>query len=94
MARCVDYFRIQTSKIDKFGLVKDLGPHIGRNELGGSVSVDDDDDEDDFDEDGHSSDQGGLDSLHPVQVQGGCLRVLPRDRQDLSGLVQGGGDTI
>ena len=72
MARCVDYFRIETSKIDKFGLVKDLGPHIGRNELGGAVSDDDDDDEhnddghdDDghndeehFDEDGHSSRQG------------------------------------
>ena len=61
--RCVDYFRIETSKIDKFGLVKDLGPHIGRNELGGAVSDDDneyedDDDEEDFDEDCHSSHQG------------------------------------
>ena len=48
--RCVDYFRIETSKIDKFGLVKDLGPHIGRNELGGTVSDDDDDDEHDDDD--------------------------------------------
>lgn len=37
--KCVDYFRIETSKIDKFGLVKDLGPHIGRNELGGVVDL-------------------------------------------------------
>ena len=50
VGRCVDYFRIETSKIDKFGLVKDLGPHIGRNELGGTVSDDDEhDDDDDYD---------------------------------------------
>ena len=65
-ARCVDYFRIETSKIDKFGLVKDLGPHIGRNELGGAVSDDDVEYEDNdghdveehFDEDCHSFLQG------------------------------------
>ena len=55
--RCVDYFRIETSKIDKFGLVKDLGPHIGRNELGGVVSDYDDFGANDYDEDGHCSHQ-------------------------------------
>ena len=48
LGRCVDYFRIETSKIDKFGLVKDLGPHIGRNELGGTVSDDDEHNDDDY----------------------------------------------
>ena len=57
--RCVDYFRIETSKIDKFGLVKDLGPHIGRNELGGMVSDDDvDHDGDGDDDDKHDDDNG------------------------------------